>query len=122
MDTKNLATSVKRLRMKSGISLSKLAERSGLSLAYISKLESGKYQTLTLTTSRAIAVGLGLTLRDFLEKIGFLEKQDKYNPLRQHSGLQLIASALRSHGYTDQQARDIVDYAKFLKSRTKDRS
>lgn len=122
MDTKNLAASVKRLRVKSGISLSKLAEQSGLSLAYISKLENGKYQTLTLTTSRALAVGLGLTLRDFLEKIGFLEKQDKHNSLRQHSGLQLIASALRSHGYTDQQARDIVDYAKFLKSRPKDRN
>jgi len=121
MITNTIGQSVKRLRIKSGISLSKLAEKSELSLAYISKLESGKYQTLTLTTSRALAVGLGLTLKDFLEKIGFLEKQDKYNPLRQNSGLQLIASALRSHGYTDQQARNIVSYAKFIKSQPKDR-
>lgn len=119
MKTRDLASAVRNLRIKSGISPAKLAERSELSSAYISKLESGQYKTITLTTSRALAVGLGLTLKDFLEKIGFLEKQDTYNPLNQNSANQLIANALRGNGYTDQQARDIVNYAKYIKSTDK---
>lgn len=118
MKTRELALAMKNLRVKAGLSPAKLAERSELSSAYISKLESGHYKTITLATSRALAVGLGLTLKDFLEKIGFLENQDKYNPLNQNSANQLIASALRGNGFTEQQAREIVEYAKYVKTRS----
>lgn len=113
MGTKTIGPSVRRLREKFGISLSKLAEQSGLSLAYVSKLEDGQYQSPSLKTCRALAVGFGMTLRDFLEKIGMLDNSHNTN------GPQLIGSALRSDGYNEEQVRMILAYADYIKTNTK---
>lgn len=114
MSTQTIGPSVKRLREKSGISLSRLAEQSGLSLAYVSKLEDGQYQSPSLKTCRALSVGLGMTLRDFLEKIGMFD-----NSHNNTNGPQLIGSALRSDGYNEEQVRMILAYADYLKTNTK---
>ena len=108
---KNLSQTIKKLRETAGLSATELANRSGLSLAFISKLEGGEYNALSLKSCKNLADGLGLTLKDFLESTGYLEERSKTPTF------ELISKALRSDGYTDNQALEIVRYAKFLKSK-----
>lgn len=109
----NLPGAVRSIRESLGISPSELATKSGLSQAYISKLEDGQYQSPSLKTCRALAVGLGMTLRDFLEKIGVLDNSHN------STGSQLIGSALRSNGYSEDQVKMLLEYADFIKRNTK---
>lgn len=96
----------------SGLTATQLAERSGLSLAYISKLEGGEFKSLSLTSCKALAEGLGLALRDFLEGVGFLDN----NP--ESPSFQLLTNALRKSGYTTEQAATVVKYAEFIKTQS----
>lgn len=109
----NIASPVRNIRESLGISPAELAAKSGLSQAYISKLEDGQYQSPSLKTCRALAVGLGMTLRDFLDKIGVLD--NSHNT----TAPQLIGSALRSNGYNEEQVNMLLAYAEFLKKNTK---
>ena len=106
--TLEISAMIKGLRENAGLSPSELAQRSGLSLPFISKLESGSSPNLSLLTSRALADGLGFTLQTFLTKIGFINNQERPSS-------QMVASALRSTGYTIQQTNQVVLYAQFLK-------
>jgi len=103
-----IAKTIKKLRSQMGLTAAQLAEKSGLSAGYISKLESGEYETLTLTTSKSLADGLGLTLKSFLEALGFL--QDRERP-----SFNLVTSALRSNGYGPEEIKKIAEYAELLK-------
>lgn len=109
----NIASAIRKVRESEGLSASELAQRSGLSQAYISKLEDGKYEAPSIKTCRALAQGLGLTLRDFLDKIGMFDNSHNTN------GPQLIGSALRSNGYNEEQVKMILAYADYLKTNTK---
>lgn len=104
------AETIKSLRTEQGLSATQLAERSKLSPAFISKLESGEYSNLTLTTSKALADGLSLTLKAFLEAIGFLNKENQERP-----SFRLVAGALRSNGYGPEEIKKITEYAELLK-------
>lgn len=104
----NIARIVKELREMAGLSPTELASKSGLSPAYISKLESGEYKSISLKTSKSLAEGLSLTLRDFLTALGMLE--DKERP-----SLHMINHALRSNGYDSEQVTQIIKYAEFIK-------
>jgi len=105
----NIANEIKNLRQRFGLTPSELAKGSGLSGAYISKLESGHYESLSLTTCKALAVGFGLSLRDFLENINFLDN-NKNNP-----SSDLIGNAFRSNGYNKEEIEKIKEYAVMLK-------
>lgn len=107
---KNLKITIRKLRKQAGLSSTELAKKSGLSLAYISKLEKGIYQALSLKTCKQLAHGLGLSLKDFLEKLGYLD-ENKKSP-----GSQIINQAFRSKGYTVSQVEQIINYAKFIKN------
>lgn len=109
----NIAHAVRSLRESLGISPAELAVKSSLSQAYISKLEDGQYQSPSLKTCRALAVGLGMTLRDFLDKIGVLD--NSHNT----TGPQLIGSALRSNGYNEEQVKELLKYADYIKTNSK---
>jgi transcriptional regulator with XRE-family HTH domain len=104
----NIAQKVRQLRESVKLTPSQLAEKSELTPAYISKLESGEYGTLTLKTSKLLANGLGLTLKSFLEEMGFLENEDR-------PSFKMINTALRSNGFTPEQVDKITDYAKLFK-------
>lgn len=106
---------IKELREEAGMTLTQLAERSGLSLAYISKLESGGYQDLSLTSSKSLSKGLGLTLKDFLQRMGFLDNN------RERPSLKLLAEALRSNGYSNELAEKVISYARFIKEHPGDK-
>ena len=106
----NLSKKIKEMREEAEMSPSQLAEKSGLSSAYISKLEDGKtYKSLTLRSSKALADGLSLTLKDFLDRLGFLTNNER------PSFQMLISQALRGNGYTDKQADEVLRYAQILK-------
>lgn len=105
----DIAKKMRKLREASGLTATQLAERSSLSLAYISKLEGGEYKSLSLTSCKSLAEGLGLGLRDFLEFIGFLDN----NP--DSPSFQLLTNALRKSGYTTEQTATVVKYAEFIK-------
>ncbi len=104
-----LAKKIKQLRKQADLSLSQLADNADLSLTYIMRLEEGKYQKITLTTAKSLADGLGLSLRDFLEKIGYLEEE------KPTAGKVLITQALRNNGYSSEQVRKIIEYAEFVR-------
>ncbi len=110
---KNIAKVIRQLREEAGISPTELHKRSGLSLAYISKLEDGQYDELALRlkTAKSLALGLGLSLRHFFECIGFIDS-DESRP-----SLYLLKTALRSDGrLSEQQADDVLRYVEFIKN------
>lgn len=109
---KNLKQEVKKLREEAGLSPTELSERSELSLGFIIKLEGGEYNSLKLSTCKALANGLGLTLRDFLDKIGFLDEKKEEPDFKQ-----VIRNALRTNGYNIKQANDILNYAEFKRQK-----
>lgn len=61
----NIAKRLTELREKQGLSMRKLAERSGVSQPFISSIESGKKQP-TLDSLLKLSDGLGITLIDLL--------------------------------------------------------
>lgn len=106
--TQSISQKIKELRMEAGLSKSKLAEQAELSIGYISKLEDGSYVSLSLKSCRGLADGLGMTLKDFLDKLGFLDKSDSPT-------LEMVNQALRANNYTPGQAEKILSYARFIK-------
>jgi transcriptional regulator with XRE-family HTH domain len=104
-----IAREIKKLREQSGLTASGLAEKSDLSPAYISKLEDGQYKSLSLTTCKSLARGFGISLRDFLESINFLEN-NKNRP-----SSEMISKSLRANGYTSSEIVKIMEYADFLR-------
>jgi transcriptional regulator with XRE-family HTH domain len=107
---KNFADTIKQLRSQMGLTATQLATRADLSPAFISKLESGEYANLTLATTKSLADGLGLTLKDVLEALGFLEEENQ-----ERSSAKLLAGALRAGKYAPEQIRKITEYAELLK-------
>ena len=105
-----LSKKIKELREQAGLNSRELALKSKLSPAYISKLESGEYKTLTLKTLKQLSEGLGLTLKLLLERLGFINNGEK-----QGSGEKMVANALRGHGFNNEQTKQIIQYAEFIK-------
>lgn len=108
----DIAKRMKTLRENAGLTATQLAERSSLSLAYISKLEGGEYKSLSLTSCKSLADGLGLALRDFLESVGFLDNTPD------SPSYKLLTHALRKSGYTTEQTATVVKYAEFIKAQS----
>lgn len=111
----NYAKQIKKIREQIGLTPTKLADNSGLSLAYISKLESGVYKSLSLKTCKQLANGLGLTLKSFLESMNIIDNNKK------QSGQEMIANAFRSNGYSNEQIDNLMAYAEFIKKQGKGR-
>ena len=110
----NIAQEIRRLRKQFDLSPSGLAEKASLSPAYISKLEKGEYKSLSLKTCKSLANGFDMSLRDFLESIDFIDKNN------QRSSSQLVSHALRTQGYSNDEVVKIKEYAEFLrKTRSK---
>ncbi len=103
-----IAKLVTQKREQAGLSARELAERSGLSPAYISRLENGEYKSLSLPTVKELADGLGLTLRAFLEEAGLLNNEER-------PSYKLITQSLRHLGYSDKEAEDVIRYARYVK-------
>ena len=85
-----------------------LAERSGLSAAYISRLEKGEYPSPSLPSIKALADGLGLSLQAFLQEAGLISNAER-------PSYKLITQSLRHMGYSDNEAEDVVRYARYVR-------
>lgn len=110
LGVKNMKTTsdkIKEMREKFGLTPAELAKNSDLDPSYISKLENAN-GSLSLKASKALAKGFGLTLKDFMDEMGL------FDDITQPS-FQLISSALRRNGYTNEQAKQIIEYARFIK-------
>ena len=112
---KPINDTIKKMREELGLSQGQLAERSDLSVAYISKLEGGKYASLTIKTCKLLANGFGMNIREFLEEVGIiLHNQEK-------PSFKMVGQALRGSGYNQKEIDDVMEYAKYLKSRRVDK-
>lgn len=111
--SRDIASVISTKRKEAGITAKELAERSNLSPAYISRVESGDFQSLTLPTVRALAEGLGITLRMLLEDLGMLNNEDR-------PSYKLISQSLRHMGFSDKDAEDVIRYARFLNPKVDD--
>lgn len=107
--TSQIADFIANQRKEAGLTSKELAERSGLSPAYISRVENGEYKSLTLPTAKALADGLGLSLRVFLQGVGLLNNEER-------PSYKLITQSLRHMGYSDAQAEDVIRYARYVKA------
>jgi len=104
----HLADFVSKKRNEAGLTSKELAERSGLSPAYISRLEKGDFPSPSLPSVKALADGLGLTLQAFLQEAGLLNNKER-------PSYKLITQSLRHMGYSDQEAEDVIRYARYVK-------
>lgn len=104
-----ISLQLKRLREEAELSQHQLANKSGVSVGFISKLEAGQYRTVSLDKCQQLAKGLGLTLKDFLASLGFLEDAGMPNAAL------VLQNALRGSGYTTSQAKKVIEYAQFIK-------
>lgn len=109
----NLAEFIVQKRKEAGLSSKDLAERAGLSPAYISRIENGDYKKLTIPTAKALAEGFGLTLHAFLQEAGLLNNNDR-------PSYKLITQSLRHMGYSDKEAEEVIRYARYVKQHGKD--
>lgn len=103
-----LADFVSQKRNEAGLTSKQLADKSGLSPAYISRIEKGDYENPSLPTMRALAEGLGLSLQNLLQEIGFLNNESR-------PSFQLISQSLRQMGYSDKETEDVIRYARYLR-------
>jgi len=109
----DIAEIVVRRRQEAGITSKELAERANLSPAYISRIENGGYKntSLSLPTVKALAEGLGLSLRALLEEMGILHNKEQ-------PSYELITQSLRHMGYSDKDAEEVIRYARYVKGNT----
>jgi transcriptional regulator with XRE-family HTH domain len=108
----NIGKKIREMRDEAGLSATELHRSSGLSLAYISRLEDGAYDDLALKlkTAKALANGLGITLRSFFERIGLLDGEQN------RPSVHLLKAALRSEGgLSREQADNVLKYVEFIK-------
>ena len=63
-----LAAAIKRLRTERNLTLADMAERTGLSVAYLSELERDR-KNPPLDTVRRVAAGFGLTHVEFWQEV-----------------------------------------------------
>jgi len=105
---KSLGHSLRELRINTGLSQSALAERAGVSAGFINKLEAGEYSTLSIDKSHSLAKGLGLTFRDFLEAVGWLDNNKTPNVD------EALASALRKRRLTDEKIGKVISFVNFV--------
>jgi len=110
----NIHESIKAIRLGVGMTQSDLAKRAGVSIGYISKLEAGVYNTLSVDKSQQLAKGFGLTFKDFLERLGLLEG----NPATPHTN-SALSLALRQRDFSDAQIQKVISYVDFLDSESK---
>lgn len=74
----NLGNKIKTIRIQKGIGLNKLANRLGVSPAYLSNLENGKSETIQLSFLKKLQEELNLSLCSFCDK-ELIKKE--YDPL-----------------------------------------
>jgi transcriptional regulator with XRE-family HTH domain len=103
-----LSRALRDLRESANLSRETLAEKADVSPAFIYKLETGVYSTLSIDKSRDLAKGLGLTFRDFLDAVGLLEDASTPNANA------ALASALRKRKLDDSQIKEVVSFVEFV--------
>ncbi|MHB8141063.1 MAG: helix-turn-helix domain-containing protein [Vulcanimicrobiaceae bacterium] len=59
---------IRKARLKKGWTLQQLAEKTGLSHPFLSRIETGERRELTLSNAAALCVALGLTLEELAGK------------------------------------------------------
>ena len=64
-----IGKAVKTIRSKNDLSQTQLASASGLSVDYISKLETGKKRNPAFLTLYKLATGLGISMTDLISSI-----------------------------------------------------
>ena len=68
--TKEYGPRIRAVRKAQDLSLSDLAQMTGISTSYLSHIETGKVDNPSIAAINKIAQGLGITLPELLERIG----------------------------------------------------
>jgi SOS regulatory protein LexA len=74
---KDFGTYLKKLRLKSGLSLRDMEKRTGVSNAYISQLENGKRGIPNPDTLKKIHEALGVTYDELMERAGYISSETR---------------------------------------------
>lgn len=106
--SRSIGRSLRELRVNAGLSQSALAERAGVSAAFINKLEADEYNTLSIDKSHGLAKGLGMTFRDFLDAVGWLDNNTTPNVD------EALASALRKRKMSEDKIGKVLTYVNFV--------
>lgn len=72
---KELVTYVRYQRRKRGYTLQQFSDKTGLTPAYLSRLESDQYNNISLNACKALATGFDMPLLDFFIKCRVINSQ-----------------------------------------------
>jgi len=78
---KNIGQYLAYQRKKRNLTLADLAEKCGLSISYLSKLEDGQYGTATFDVIQDLAHGLDMRTADFLRKCDLISGEAAVTPI-----------------------------------------
>lgn len=108
-----LSEKLRELRTEAGLTREKLAERAGVSTAYIYKLEADEYSNLSIDKCHSLAKGLGITFRDFLVAVGLLKESSTPNVDRD------LVNALRSRALPEKKIKQVISFVEFIEANKK---
>jgi len=78
---KNIGRYLAYQRQKRNLTLADVAEKTGLSISYLSKLEAGQYNTATFDVIQDLAHGLNMRTADFLRKCELISEKRSVSPI-----------------------------------------
>ncbi len=107
---------VKALREEHGLTQEQLAEKSGLTRGYISRMEAGDYRedSPSIRTLQKIAEGLSVPLELILNKAG-ITKEDYINSAETHIYLRA------KYDFNTEQIKEVEQYIDYIKNKLKGR-
>lgn len=85
----NFGGYLKQVREKKGYSINKLNQRSGVSAAHISRIESGKRSTPSPETIEKLSKALGTNYEEMMKVAGYL-----HDRVKEDSGVYVISEAI----------------------------
>ena len=109
--TNKLPNKLRDIRIHAGLSQNQLAKMADISTAFVSKLEAGHYDTISLDICKRLANAFDMTMCSLLEALGLIESESHENVN------QMIKNALRKDGYSDTAIKDVLQYATFIKTK-----
>ena len=113
----SLANELRRIRRIAGLSLREVESQSKISNAYLSQLERGSAKRPSADKLARLAEVYGVDPAEFLAIAGYLPKESGKSASTEQRSLSPAMKALLETDLDEEDERQLLDYAAFLRSR-----
>jgi transcriptional regulator with XRE-family HTH domain len=110
-----LAETLQRVRALKDMSLKTVADKAGVSAAYLQKLENAEVQSPSPHRLLSVATALGVPYADLMRLAGYLV-EDKTGRAPS-GGASTLAHAMNAGTLTDDEINALAEYLQFLRTR-----